>query len=37
VVSAAQDKVNTLLDKAKDVAAEAGKTIKDEAQQALNT
>jgi ElaB/YqjD/DUF883 family membrane-anchored ribosome-binding protein len=37
VMSAAQDKVNTLLDKAKHVATEAGQTIKDEAQQALNT
>lgn len=37
LVSQAQDQVNTLLDKAKHVATEAGQTIKDEAQQALNT
>ena len=36
-MSAAQDKVNTLIDKARDVASEAGQTVKEEAQKALNT
>lgn len=37
VLNKAQEQVNTLIDKAKHVATEAGQTIKEEAQQALNT